>query len=143
GVRIRVSYYILQSGVGGSTGCDSTQIMPIGTVAHETGHGFGLPDLYDTVDSTEGIGEWGLMGSGNYTSPLSPSRMDAWSLSQLGWVTVRPLGAAGTYHFGAAPVSDTAFYVRALGANSRGEDRKSTRLNSSHVSISYAVFCLK
>src|SRR5699024_11856861 len=24
-----------------------------------------------------------------------------------------------------------------------GEDRKSTRLNSSHVSISYAVFCLK
>src|SRR5699024_12262723 len=26
---------------------------------------------------------------------------------------------------------------------SNGEDRKSTRLNSSHVSISYAVFCLK
>src|SRR5207249_12062528 len=25
----------------------------------------------------------------------------------------------------------------------RGGDRKSTRLNSSHVSISYAVFCLK
>src|SRR3989442_11640522 len=25
----------------------------------------------------------------------------------------------------------------------RGEDRKSTRLNSSHVRISYAVFCLK
>src|SRR5256885_11003756 len=25
----------------------------------------------------------------------------------------------------------------------RGEDRKSTRLNSSHLVISYAVFCLK
>src|SRR5262245_64698897 len=25
----------------------------------------------------------------------------------------------------------------------RGEDRKSTRLNSSHLGISYAVFCLK
>src|SRR5204862_8301671 len=25
----------------------------------------------------------------------------------------------------------------------RGQDRKSTRLNSSHVEISYAVFCLK
>src|SRR5690606_40659870 len=25
----------------------------------------------------------------------------------------------------------------------QGEDRKSTRLNSSHVKISYAVFCLK
>src|SRR5207249_8259019 len=29
-----------------------------------------------------------------------------------------------------------------LGAGAHG-DRKSTRLNSSHVSISYAVFCLK
>src|SRR5699024_12020754 len=28
-------------------------------------------------------------------------------------------------------------------ARSRDGDRKSTRLNSSHVSISYAVFCLK
>src|SRR5205809_6158553 len=27
--------------------------------------------------------------------------------------------------------------------NSRGQDRKSTRLNSSHGYISYAVFCLK
>src|SRR5690242_20989970 len=26
---------------------------------------------------------------------------------------------------------------------STGQDRKSTRLNSSHMSISYAVFCLK
>src|SRR5437899_5109127 len=26
---------------------------------------------------------------------------------------------------------------------SRGQDRKSTRLNSSHLGISYAVFCLK
>src|SRR5699024_11783040 len=30
-----------------------------------------------------------------------------------------------------------------LTARLLGEDRKSTRLNSSHVSISYAVFCLK
>src|SRR2546426_5123971 len=30
--------------------------------------------------------------------------------------------------------------VRVVG---RGEDRKSTRLNSSHLVISYAVFCLK
>src|SRR5438034_4027451 len=27
--------------------------------------------------------------------------------------------------------------------DSRGQDRKSTRLNSSHTVISYAVFCLK
>src|SRR5947207_12129536 len=29
------------------------------------------------------------------------------------------------------------------GAGQRGRDRKSTRLNSSHTVISYAVFCLK
>src|SRR2546427_8550417 len=29
------------------------------------------------------------------------------------------------------------------GGRSRGPDRKSTRLNSSHSQISYAVFCLK
>src|SRR5690625_6896177 len=34
--------------------------------------------------------------------------------------------------------------ARALGyPQGAGEDRKSTRLNSSHVAISYAVFCLK
>src|SRR5690349_22938140 len=40
------------------------------------------------------------------------------------------------------------FHVRALGqgGDAQGQaslDRKSTRLNSSHVEISYAVFCLK
>src|SRR5690625_6193027 len=30
-----------------------------------------------------------------------------------------------------------------VGAYGNGGDRKSTRLNSSHVAISYAVFCLK
>src|SRR5699024_11319949 len=32
---------------------------------------------------------------------------------------------------------------RAVGLDRGRRDRKSTRLNSSHVSISYAVFCLK
>src|SRR2546430_4326244 len=32
---------------------------------------------------------------------------------------------------------------RGLGKVSRSRDRKSTRLNSSHSQISYAVFCLK
>src|SRR5690242_21063223 len=33
--------------------------------------------------------------------------------------------------------------VRPAPRDRRAEDRKSTRLNSSHMSISYAVFCLK
>src|SRR2546426_8012224 len=34
-------------------------------------------------------------------------------------------------------------YVHRLRATAGGRDRKSTRLNSSHLVISYAVFCLK
>src|SRR3712207_7582323 len=37
------------------------------------------------------------------------------------------------------PISTEAVLVSIVG----GGDRKSTRLNSSHVNISYAVFCLK
>src|SRR2546426_10448713 len=33
--------------------------------------------------------------------------------------------------------------VRGMAAHPAGRDRKSTRLNSSHLVISYAVFCLK
>src|SRR3712207_7742357 len=33
--------------------------------------------------------------------------------------------------------------VISSGTDGRSEDRKSTRLNSSHANISYAVFCLK
>src|SRR3712207_8413344 len=33
--------------------------------------------------------------------------------------------------------------AQAVDARDGGEDRKSTRLNSSHANISYAVFCLK
>src|SRR5437868_12163585 len=45
--------------------------------------------------------------------------------------------------------ADCDVVSRSVGVQNRGtqvltlEDRKSTRLNSSHVSISYAVFCLK
>src|SRR5690606_41704813 len=36
-----------------------------------------------------------------------------------------------------------AGWVEAAGERASAGDRKSTRLNSSHVKISYAVFCLK
>src|SRR3712207_7469031 len=46
----------------------------------------------------------------------------------------------------AAPTADRAFVGAMLGASGLLDlivDRKSTRLNSSHANISYAVFCLK
>src|SRR5690606_40937504 len=64
-----------------------------------------------------------------------------------------PAGRAGRRHLEPATEEPTAAahrtathqppaqHRRALGRP--GQDRKSTRLNSSHVKISYAVFCLK
>lgn len=118
---IRVRDYTLQSGVGGSAGCNASFIMSIGTAAHESGHAFGLPDLYDTQQGSEGIGNWGLMGSGNQTSGSSPSRMEAWSLNELGWVTLVPLTLNGNYSFGPAPLSDSTFLVRVQNPNTRKE----------------------
>src|SRR5439155_24797975 len=46
------------------------------------------------------------------------------------------------FHFAASPVAAGGL-VDASHPNSVIQDRKSTRLNSSHVAISYAVFCLK
>src|SRR5271167_760327 len=39
--------------------------------------------------------------------------------------------------------NQAALYLKAMKIGDLALDRKSTRLNSSHVSISYAVFCLK
>src|SRR2546426_2911651 len=45
-----------------------------------------------------------------------------------------------TYREGSSPLADGGL---AGGVPGRIADRKSTRLNSSHLVISYAVFCLK
>ena len=115
GQFLKVDDYIIQSGVGGSSACDASALMPIGTVAHETGHAFGLPDLYDTdlnsAEATQGIGEWGLMGSGNYASPSSPSRMEAWSLFELGWIKIDTLKSGRDVRLPPVASSDTALYL--------------------------------
>lgn len=114
---IRVRDYTIQSAQGGKDGCTGGQLMAIGTLAHETGHAFGLPDLYDTQGGSEGVGEWGIMGSGNYTLAYSPARYDAWSLAQLGWVTVDTLTASGTTTINPVQTSDTVYYVPLTGTD--------------------------
>src|SRR5699024_12810069 len=51
---------------------------------------------------------------------------------------IKRLPTIGSDHF---PLYSMLTYTPAM--SEQQEDRKSTRLNSSHVSISYAVFCLK
>src|SRR5256885_11999344 len=51
--------------------------------------------------------------------------------------------ALGRGDGGAATDAPGSFGLGQLGRLFAGRDRKSTRLNSSHLVISYAVFCLK
>jgi len=51
-------------------------IMPVGTGRTRPDIA-SAPDLYDTSNKTDGNWRVLAMGSGNYTSPFSPSRMDA------------------------------------------------------------------
>ena len=121
GQVITVGDYVLLSGVGGRSGCDPSVMMPIGTLAHETGHGLGLPDLYDYTLATNGVGHWSLMGYGNWSTATSPAHMDGWSLNRLGWVTLQALSKAGTYSLGPVETRDTVFLVRPSAPNPRAE----------------------
>jgi immune inhibitor A len=69
-----------------------------GVCCHELGHLlFGFPDLYDTDNSSEGIGDWCLMAAGSWGGngdrPVHPS---AWCKANQGWVTVSNRRTDGT-----------------------------------------------
>jgi M6 family metalloprotease-like protein len=120
GQFIRIDDYIIQSARGGSSGCNTGSMMPVGTVAHETGHAFGIPDLYcanGCAKPDEGAGEWSLMASGNYTIPRSPAAWDAWSLQTLGWIKVDTLTASRTVTLSPIQTSDTALIAPITGTD--------------------------
>ena len=83
---IKIDDYIIQPEISCYSG-----MIEIGVFCHEYGHALGLPDLYDTSQAGNGIGNWGLMASGSWggdgASPEQPVHMSAWSKMVLGWVT--------------------------------------------------------
>src|SRR5690606_41469321 len=69
--------------------------------------------------------------------------VDLGELRQIGDVSVRAFDAPFAEGHEARNRLQQRRFACAVRAHDRGQDRKSTRLNSSHVKISYAVFCLK
>ncbi|MET7397930.1 M6 family metalloprotease domain-containing protein [Dactylosporangium sp. NPDC005572] len=70
----------------------------IGVCAHELGHLlFGFPDLYDTDGSSEGVGNWCLMGSGSWGGGGDvPTHPSAWCKVDQGWATVANVAGSTT-----------------------------------------------
>lgn len=83
--------------------------MHIGVLAHETGHALGLPDLYDYDGSSQGIGAWGLMGTGSHNTYFSPSHLSAWEKEQLGWVGVSWLSSVDSMVFEPVATSQAVY----------------------------------
>src|SRR5258707_6090792 len=67
--------------------------------------------------------------------PVAPGRAKRCRLPHFIWLGQR--GLSKSYH------GHPAIHMQGLAGHVIGLDRKSTRLNSSHANISYAVFCLK
>jgi M6 family metalloprotease-like protein len=113
---IRIDDYTIQPAVA----CSGGGLSEIGVFAHELGHAFGLPDLYDTDGGHSGAGSWDLMSSGSWgcagDTPESPCHMGAWSKAALGWVevvTLAPDTDAGALTLPPVATTDTVFRIDA------------------------------
>jgi immune inhibitor A len=101
-----VDNYNIQPGIGGNvagfdaaTGTYKEELKEgpypaqTGVYAHEFGHALGLPDFYDTVYTSEGVGNYSMMAGGSWMrypnaaaySGNSPTHFDPFSKIFLGW----------------------------------------------------------
>lgn len=116
GEGVAVGDYHISPALWGTSG---SQIGRIGVIAHETGHFFGLPDLYDTDGGGSGIGYYGLMANswGFDGSQRCPSSLSPWSKAQLGWIQPNDISQPGEYSIEQSESSAEYFKVSAGYAN--------------------------
>jgi M6 family metalloprotease-like protein len=95
-VLVKVSRVHTEPALFGAAG---STICRIGVIAHETGHFFGLPDLYDYDYNGAGVGSWCLMGNswGWDNTQLKPPHLSAWCKTRLGYVTPINVASPGVF----------------------------------------------
>ncbi|MCB2199824.1 M6 family metalloprotease domain-containing protein [bacterium] len=94
--------------------------MTCGVFAHEMGHMiFGLPDLYDTDYSSNGVGDWSLMagGSWNGNTGNSPAHPDAWCRVQMGFLEATEITENGPFSFPQVATNEAVYRVQSAVMN--------------------------
>ncbi|MDH3216795.1 MAG: M6 family metalloprotease domain-containing protein [Candidatus Krumholzibacteria bacterium] len=130
GGYIQIKDYVIQPALS----CSGSMIE-IGVFAHEFGHAFGLPDLYDTDGGGQGIGHHGLMGSGNWNTPENPAHMSPWSKLELGWVTPIEIGGVEqSYTIDNINQSGEVYQLNIM-------EEKFSRQNVNPIAGSYSLRC--
>jgi M6 family metalloprotease-like protein len=118
GNYIKIDRYIVMPEQSRYSAHDS--LVSIGVFCHEFGHSLGLPDLYDTDYSSEGIGAWGLMSAGSWggdaNSPWYPVHMCAWAKIQLGWITPTTVSVDSSYSLPAIEHSPKCYLLATNGS---------------------------
>lgn len=89
----------------------------IGVMVHELGHDLGWPDLYDIDNTSAGVGDWSVMGSGNWNRAGaywgdSPALPDAWLKWYQGWIAPTPvIGTVNGLQVAQAETSPSSYLV--------------------------------
>lgn len=115
---------------GGAYNADGTKIYAyltvpddakIGVCCHELGHLlFGWPDLYDSDYSSEGVGNWCLMGGGSWNDRgETPAHASAWCKANQGWVTVQQPTTNATINISDVKNSHTVYRLWKDGASGK------------------------
>ncbi len=116
---VKMKRYHTEPAMRGLT--NSSSIIRIGVICHEMGHFFGLPDLYDYSNATDGLGRWCVMAHGNWngTDGKRPAHFSAYAKAMLGFV--KPVHARSRGIVSLARVEDNPAVLLALDGMTNGE----------------------
>src|SRR2546430_3482520 len=136
-----------------SSGALPTSVSPSGGIFQ--GGPYGVPcasEAYQSLPSGETATLWGRSMAAGMMPTGTTLTVRSAAPSQASWVTMSPdslvtrMRKSGPCWAAARPLASTAsarIEENCFTGAAKDRDRKSTRLNSSHSQISYAVFCLK